>query len=57
MTASIYDTNMLGGYEAKEALDEYINRLENGKVGGLTKEQVYSVIRIAKLLRKTVSKK
>jgi len=57
MTASIYNTNMLGGYEAKEALDEYISRLEKGKVEGLTKDQVYSLIRIAKLLRKTVSKK
>ena len=57
MTTSIYDTNKLGGYKAVEALDEYISRLEKGKVEGLTKEQVYSLIRIAKVLRKTLSKK
>ncbi len=47
----------MGGNEAVKALDKYINRLEKGKVEGLTLEQAFSVMKIAKVLRKTLGQK
>jgi hypothetical protein len=55
MTVNIYDTIALDGNEAVKALDNYIKRLEKGKVEELTEKQVYSLIKIAKVLRKTLS--
>ncbi len=57
MTISVCDTDAIGGNEAVEALDKYINRLEKGKVEGLTLEQAFSVMKIAKVLRKTIGQK
>ena len=57
MTVSIYGTNALGGNEAVKALDKYINRLETGKVEGLTEEQIYSLTKIAKVLRTALCQK
>jgi hypothetical protein len=47
----------LSGNEAVKDLDEYIKKLEKGKEEGLTKKQVHSLIKIAKVLRKTLSQK
>jgi hypothetical protein len=49
------DTNILGGNEAAKALDRYIKRLEKEKGEGLTEKQVHSLIKIAKVLRTTLS--
>ena len=57
MTVSVYGTNALGGNEAVRALDKYINRLETGKVEGLTEEQICSLTKIAKVLRKALCQK
>ena len=57
MTVSIYGTNALDENEAVKALDTYINRLETGKVEGLTEEQIYSLTKIAKVLRKALCQK
>jgi hypothetical protein len=48
------DRNALCGYQAAKALDEYIQRLEEGKVEGLTEKQVYFLIKTAKVLRAAV---
>jgi hypothetical protein len=48
------DRNVLCGNQAAKALDEYIQRLEEGNVEGLTEKQVYSLIKTAKVLRTAV---
>jgi hypothetical protein len=45
---------VLCGHQAAKALDEYIQRLEEGKVEGLTEKQVYSLLKTAKVLRTAV---
>ena len=55
LTVNMCDTNILGGNEAAKALDRYIKRLEKEKVEGLTEKQVHSLIKIAKVLRTTLS--
>jgi hypothetical protein len=57
LTISIYESKTLSGNEAVKAIDEYIKRLEKRKVEGLTEKQVYSMIKIGKVLRKTLSQK
>jgi hypothetical protein len=54
MTVNICNRNVLCGYQAAKALDKYIQGLEKGKVEGLTKKQVYSLIKTAKVLRTAV---
>jgi hypothetical protein len=57
LTVSIYESKTLSGNEAIKAIDEYIKRLEKRKVEELTEKQVYSLIKIGKVLRKTLSQK
>jgi hypothetical protein len=45
---------VLCGCQATKALDEYIQRLEEGKVEGLTEKQLYSLIKTAKVLRTAI---
>jgi hypothetical protein len=54
LTVNICDRNVLCGHQAAKALDEYIQRLEEGKVEGLTEKQIYSLIKTAKVLRTAV---
>jgi len=55
LTINICTRNVLCGNQATKALDEYIQRLEKGKVEGLTEKQVYSLIKTAKVLRTAVA--
>jgi len=45
---------VLCGHQAAKALEEYIQRLEKGKVEGLTEKQVHSLIKTAKVLHTAV---
>ena len=54
LTVNVCDRNVLCGNQAAKALDEYIQKLEEGKVEGLTEKQVYSLIKTAKVLRTAV---
>ncbi|MGD0645385.1 MAG: hypothetical protein ABSA75_10820 [Candidatus Bathyarchaeia archaeon] len=54
MTVNICDSSVLCGNKATEALDEYIQRLEKRKVEGLTENQVYTLIKTAKVLRNAI---
>jgi hypothetical protein len=57
LTVSIYDIDALDGKEAAKALDQYIKKLEKGKVEGLTEKQINSLIKVAKILRTTLRQK
>ncbi|HYA78251.1 MAG TPA: hypothetical protein VEF91_05990 [Verrucomicrobiae bacterium] len=54
MTVNIYDSSVLCGNKAAEALDEYIQSLEKQNVEHLTEKQVCSLIKAAKLLRTAI---
>jgi len=47
----MYDSKVLSGHEAAEALNKYIRKLEKRKVEGLTEKQVYALVKTAKILR------
>ena len=51
MTVNIYDTKVLSGQKAAQALDKYIRKLEKRKVKGITEKQVYALVKTAKILR------
>jgi hypothetical protein len=51
LTVNIYDSKVLSGLEAAEALDRYIRKLEKRKVKGLTEKQVHALVKTAKILR------
>jgi hypothetical protein len=55
LIVNIYDTGLLNKNETTKELDKYIERLEKQKVKGLTEKQVFSLIKIAKLLRTSLS--
>ncbi len=55
MTVNISDGNVLCGYEAARALDEYIRRLEDREISGLTGKQTATLLKTAKLLRIAVT--
>lgn len=57
LLSSVYDIDLLGGKKTVKALDKYIKSLEKGKIEGLTETQVSSLIKIAKVLRTTLSQK
>jgi hypothetical protein len=47
----MYNSKVLSGHEAAEALDKYIRKLEKRKVKGLTEKQIYALVKTAKVLR------
>ena len=54
LTVNICDDEVLCGNKAAEALDKYIQRLEERKVEGLTEKQVNTLIKTAKALRTAI---
>jgi len=54
VTVNTCDENALSDYQAAKALGEYIQRLEKGKVEGLTEKQTRSLIKTAKVLRNAI---
>jgi hypothetical protein len=47
----MYNSKVLSGHEAAEALDKYIRKLEKRKIKGLTEKQIYALVKTAKVLR------
>jgi len=47
----MYDSNVLCGNKAAEALSKYIRKLEKRQIKGLTEKQKYALIKTAKVLR------
>jgi len=54
VTVNIHDNDVLCGYHAVKALDEYISNLEKRKTDGLTEKQLNVLIKAAQILRTAV---
>jgi hypothetical protein len=54
LTVNICDSGVLSPKEDAKALDEYIQKLENQKVEGLTEKQTNALIKTAKALRTAI---
>jgi hypothetical protein len=54
LTVNICDNGALCANEDAKALDEYIQKLENQKIDGLTEKQANALIKTAKALRTAI---